>query len=216
MENFNIIFGPNGIEVHGITDAKVLVQLDDFRAQRVAHLFLHQADLESADHCLDEISKQPEHGIVQQALWRDAIVRFFKCFGSSRARSCLSIHKVLRGDDEGKRIFKEFKSLRDKHLVHDENPYTQCIPSAALNDGSKSYKVEKIITIGFIGDTLTDGGFSNLKLLIEKSKDWVDAEYHRICDEISAELEKVPYEKLINLPVPQYSKPRDGDVHRTR
>jgi hypothetical protein len=216
MVSIDIIRGPKGFEIHGIPDAKHLVQLSDRRAQRAAHLFLHLADLDFADQCLAEIPKQQEGSIVQQALWRDAIVRYFKCFGSSKARSSLSESKVLKGDAVGLGIFKEFKSLRDKHLVHDENPYTQCIPAAALNDGTKSYKVEKVVTLGVIGDTLTSEGWSNLKLLIAKARQWADAEYHRLCDEISDELEQVPYEELIKLPSPLYSKPKDGDVHRSR
>lgn len=216
MESFDIRLGPNGLEVHGVEDAKILVRLADRRAQRVAHLFLHLADLSFADECLNELPKQPEHSIVQQALWRDAIIHFFKCFGNSKARSSLSEHKVLKGDAEWLEIFRGFKSLRDKHLVHDENPYTQGIPAAALNDGSKAYKVEKIITIGIIGDTLTKEEFSNLKLLIKRTKDWVDNEYHTLCAELSSDLEKIPYEELIKLPAPQYSKPQEGDVHRSR
>ena len=216
METFKIIHGANGFEVHGILDAKVLVQLSDRRAQRVAHLFLHLADLEFAAQCLDELPKQPADSIVQEALWGHAIVHYFKCFGSSKARSCLSEHKVLRGDAVGLEVFKEFKSLRDKHLVHDENPLTQCIPAAALNDGTKAYKVEKIITISVISEIMTNDGWSNLRLLIEKAKDWVDAEYLRLCAAISADLENVPYEELIKLPAPEYSTPQDGDVHRSR
>jgi len=216
MESFEIKHGPNGFEVHGITDAKLLVQLSDHRAQRVAHLFLHLADLEFAEHCLDELTKQAERSLVQQALWRTAIVHFFKCFGSSKARSSLSERKILNGDVEGLEIFKGFKSLRDKHLVHDENPYTQCIPAAALNDGRKAYKVEKVVTVGFIGDSLTMEGFSNLKLLISKTKEWVDLEYQKLCAEISGMLESTPYEDLLKLPAPQYAKPKEGDVHRTR
>jgi len=216
METFDIIHSSNGLEIHGIPDAKVLVELDDHRALRVAHLSLHLFDLEFADQCLDEIPKNELYSVLQQALWRAAIVYFFKSFGNSKARTSLSAIKIFKGDAEGLDLFNGLKSLRDKHLVHDENPYSQCLPTAALNDGKKAHKVEKVVTVGFVGDTLTKEDYSNLKLLLKKTKNWVELEYHRLCDEISAELEKIPYEDLIKLPAPKFSKPQEGDIHRTR
>lgn len=42
--------------------------------------------------------------------------------------------------------FEFFKGMRDKHIAHDENAYSQCLVVAAINDGKKDYKVEQVIS----------------------------------------------------------------------
>ena len=93
--------------------------------------------------------------------------------------------------------FNYFKSLRNKHLVHDENSYAQSIPGAVLNNGKKEYKIEKIVCFSAIGATLEQGNYGNLKLLIQKARTWVISEFDALCESLAAKLESESYEKLL-------------------
>ena len=72
-------------------------------------------------------------GLVRQGLWRSAVEHCMKCFSSSEARSKLNPKKVFKGDPEALEIHEYFRNLRNKHIAHDENAYSQCIPGAVLN-----------------------------------------------------------------------------------
>ena len=77
-------------------------------------------------------------------------------------------------------MFDYFKNLRNKHFIHDENSYAQSLPGAVLNKGNKPFKIEKIICVNTVAETLEQENYSNLQLLIEKARDWVDKEFEAL------------------------------------
>lgn len=137
MEHYSCTRTEGGLHVEGFPDAVKLIKLDDHKARRVADLLLHQHDLEFADACLEAINKAPvDPPTIREALWRCAIVHFVKCFGSSAARFQLNREKIYKNEPpEAMQSFEYFKHLRDKHVVHDANSYSQSIPGAVLNRG---------------------------------------------------------------------------------
>jgi hypothetical protein len=218
MENFEVSQRDTGLHIEGFPDAVKVVHIDCPDAVRLSDLALHKKDLEFADRCLEAIntvSEEPD--VLREALWRSAIVHFMKCFGGSKARFRMTTDDVLRGDPpEAMDAFKYFKSLRDKHLVHDENSYAQSIPGAVLNDGSKSHKVEKIVCLSASSVTLDQGSFSNLKLLISSARSWVIQEFDGLCVKLTDALEKETYEGLMARPDMTYKAPTLEELHKNR
>ena len=210
--------GPgNTFEINGIPDAHVVIGLEDRRSQRIAHLQLHRTDLEFANECLDAITEVPdEPEILQEALWRCAIMHYFKCFGDSAARSRLNPDKVLKSDAMGKTIFQFMLNLRNKHFLHDENAYAQGQTCAVLNDGTKPYKVEKILGFSVLGQTLVQDNYSNMKLLVTRTLEWLNVEFDSLCDDVTEELERVPYDELSKRLPLVYRAPTFEDVARNR
>jgi hypothetical protein len=143
-------------------------------------------------------------------------MRFIKCFTGNSARIRLNENEIYKGEALGKQAFDYFKKLRDKHVVHDENAYTQCIPMAAINAGNKSYKVEKILTISIIGETLEQGNYQNLHQLATVALRWVEKKYDELCDLITNELEAVPYLALRERPAARYTVPDVGQLGKKR
>lgn len=141
-----------------------------------------------------------------------SITQYMKCFGSSASRGQLSAEKILKGAALGLEIHNYFKDLRNKHIIHDENDVAQCWPGAAINNGEKSYKIEKIITFSLTADTLLKESYSNLDKLITMSLDWVKDEYEKVCISLTSELETVPYQDLINRESVAHRKPEIDDV----
>lgn len=218
MESFTMRKTASGLEVDGLPpDATKLVKLNGKLAKRVADLALHRSDLEFAKQCLLELNKQPSNAdFLKIALWRCAVVHFGKCFGNSASRGQLSYAAIYKGDKEGLDVFNYFISLRDKNIVHDENPYSQSLPCAAINDGTKAFKVEKIVTLSFLVNVLDQDNFTNLMLLIDKALAWVVAPYESACNELSVKLETETYKTLAAREPVTYSKPNAEQIHDRR
>lgn len=217
MDHFAISKTEAGLHIEGFPDAVKVVTINGPEAKWLADLSLHKEDLEFADACLDAINQTPESPIVaREALWRSAIVHFMKCFGNG-ARFQLSAEKIYRGETkEALMAFEYFKGLRNKHVVHDENSYAQSIPGALLNNGTKDYKIEKIVCFAAFGATLEHGNYGNLKLLIEKARTWVISEFDSLCERLTAVLEKESYDKLLSREAITYRVPTVEDISRTR
>ncbi len=198
MENIKILKNENSISIIGFSDAAKVIKIDGPKVKRLNDLLLHRMDLEFSEYCLNAINKvHKEENQLRQSLWRSAIVNYFKCFASNKSRSQLSEIRIYKSDSMALEIFTYFKNLRNKYFIHDENSYTQSISGAILNQGNKSYKIEKLITLGILGETLEDANFSNLSLLIKIAQRWVDHEYDVIAKDITRELEAIPYDELL-------------------
>ena len=217
MEHFTISKNGSSLHIEGFPDAVKVVAIAGKESKRLADLSLHKADLEFADACLDAINQAPEQpDVIREALWHSAVVHFLKCFGNS-ARFQLVAEKLYKGEPpEALMAFNYFKSLRNKHLVHDENSYAQSIPGAVLNNGTKNYKVEKIVCFMAIGATLEQGNYGSLKLLIQKARVWVVSEFDALCNRLTADLEKETYEALMARESLTYRVPSVDEIQRAR
>jgi hypothetical protein len=174
MEYFTMKQTTNGLHVEGFPDAEKLIKIKGKEARRLADLALHKADLDFAHQSLEGLNLVPsELWVLRQALWRSAIIHYIKCFGSSEARFQLSAAKIYNGNKLALDAFAYFKDIRRKHIVHDENSYSQSIPSAVLNKKESYHKIEKIICLSIIADTLDKDSYSNFSLLISDATKWV-------------------------------------------
>ena len=218
MENFEISQRESGFHIEGFPDAVKVIKIDSPDAIRLSDLALHKADLEFADQCLEAINTVPEEPyVLRESLWRSSIVHFLKCFGKSNARSQLRPGEELQGEPpQAIEAFGYFLSLRDKHLVHDDNSYSQSNPGAVLNDGSKDYKVEKIICFSASSVTLEQENYGNLKLLIARSLSWVIQEFDQLCDKLTETLEKETYAMLVARADLTYAVPTLEELNKNR
>lgn len=75
---------------------------------------------------------------------------FFKCFKRSASRSKLNAALVLANEpEEGRAQFEVLQSLRDKTVVHDDNPYTQgaILVPIANPDGPVALRGSPTVTV---------------------------------------------------------------------
>lgn len=210
----------SGLHIHieGFPDAVKVVQLIEPEATQLADFALHMSDLEFAAECLRNINHVPEEPrVTRQALWQSAVVHFMKCFGSSKARHHqLQAKAIFKGDELGLEVFAYFAGLRHKHFVHDENAYCQSLPVAILNNGTKPYKIEKVVCSNFVVETLEQGNYSNLDLLIEKTLLWVTKKFDAICSALTTKLEAESYEDLFAREAIEYKLPAPDEVGKER
>jgi len=198
MESIRITHTDNGLQIEGFPDGVKVIQLDGPKARRLSDLALHRADLQFARDSLEALNNDALSEHIRESLWRSAIVHFFKCFGANESRFSLQPNAVYKGTPpEALMVFEHFKLIRDKHLVHDENSYAQCSVGAILNNGTKSFKVEKIVASAMFAATLDQAPYSNFQLSIQRSLDWVIGQFDELTDNLTLELEGIPYQELV-------------------
>lgn len=219
MEHLTFSTTDSSIHIDGYPDASGLIPLRSGKAKRLAHLSLHKEDLEFSLACLHSINDAPDENIVVgESLWRSAILHYFKCFGKSKSRFQLQSRAVYKREPPiAQEVFEYFKSLRDKHLVHDENTYTQSKPVAILNDGQKPYKIEKIVCLNTMAATLGQDNYSNLEMLITRALSWVVAEFDQLADGITTDLEQESFDELSRqVEKVSQSVPTADEIHLER
>jgi len=209
----------NTIHIDDIPDAVLLVRLSNAKARRLADLALHKSDLDLAHDCLATLNDMPDaSSTMKQALWRSAIVHLMKCFGSS-VRFQLEAKQVYKGEPQAAlEVFTFFKQLRDKHVAHDDNAFARALVGAAINDGSKPYKVEQVVCIDMFVGTLNADTERNLGLLIDRARAWVVGAFDALAAVITSDLETESYDKLKSRGVLEYQVPTFAEVavRRTR
>ena len=218
MDQLSITKTQQGFFIEGYPEAVRVVRVGGKNGRCLEDLTLHRVDLEFALECLsaiNEVGAQPY--VLRESLWQSAIIHFLKCFGNSASRGRLEYEQIYEEDAGAREPFEFFRSFRNKHLVHDENSYSQGLPGAVLNERGMEDKIAKVICLGFtIGGTLNQENYSNLHLLITRAMEWIVREYDELCDAIASELESKPYDELIDMEAITYTQPEPGDIHKSR
>lgn len=216
MENFLITKNEKGLHIEGLPDAIKVVCIDNPEARRVADMALHRYDLSFTLECLEAINISPDKpSVIRQALWHSAIVHYLKCFQGSCARILLAESKVYNSK-AALDAFNYFKNLRNKHIIHDENSYAQSLPSAAINDGKKAFKIEKILCMTVIAETLEQANYTNLHSLTTEALKYVEAQSDELCNRLTITLEKESYDDLNNRPSLTVKAPEIKDISKQR
>ncbi len=218
MEYFNLAKTKDGFHVEDFPNAVKVIQINRPQSKKLADLFLHRNDLEFSLKSLEEINCVPDQSnFLRQALWRSAIVHYLKCFGDNKARFNLDSKKIYRKEEPiAIENFEYFRNLRNKHVVHDENSYSQSIPGAILNKQNHPYKIEKIVCFAITVETLTQENYSNLHMLIKVALTWIVSEFDGLCEILTKELESKSYETLIQMPNMKPRTPTIDEVKNNR
>lgn len=204
------------IEIQGLPTDSRLVQLrttDDSRIPRLLELALHAMDLRFVVACLDELEGMPQgREVVRQALWRSALLGYFKCFGTG-VRGQLHPDEVFEGDYRAaKPVFDYFKDLRNKHLAHDVNAYQQVIPVGII---SGTVVEPNCITIA--ADTSDSTHLKSFRNLVLKTLESVEAEFDELVEVVGTGLtETVSLDDLLSRASPEIRVPKAEDVGRPR
>lgn len=203
------------IRIEGFTNAAKVVELDGAEAKWLADHALHRSDLEFAQGCLDRLAAAPDDPpLVQEAVWRSAITAFLKCFDGTGVRTPIDATALFSNVPAATAAFNHIRNLRRKHIVHDENPWTQCHTVAILNRKDAAKKIADIKCLLFHGSTREN--MPNLSNLIQMTRSWLDSEFDHRHAILLMKLESEQYEALASLPEPKYTAPTAAEVTRKR
>lgn len=187
-------------------------------AMELCDLYLQRHDLERAMTSLRTIFRYPDDRDVADGLIRNAVVRYAKCFGDQKSRRSARLDcKEIFGEDKNSLEMHNYViDLRNKHIVHDENPFEQCVVFASLNHSGEPKKINRVgaqlINYGKVDEELV----RNLIPLIGKSIDWVKRKMNDVGGIVEAEMESKLWEWLINQPEPVQEAPKQEDVDKRR
>lgn len=218
MEHISFSFEGGQFDVQGYPDARKVIEITSPVGKQLADLMGHRSDLQFALASLEAINETPVD-LVREALWRSAIIHFTKCFKRSGGRAKLISTDILGDEvtnDLAHQSFKFVSALRDKHIVHDESPYQQVMVGALLNDGTKPYKIEKVVCVDMVAVALGQETFSNLHTLISQTLAWVESNFDEACAQAATELEAMDFHVLDSMPPPEARVPNPEDAEKVR
>jgi len=190
-------------------DAVALKRIDTPVARQLQAVTLHQFDLSFCRDALVAIARlnRAENVLTVEGLWVAAIARYFKCFGGNKSRSQLSAKKILKAHPGAEAVFTYFQDLRDKHIIHDENPFTQAFTGVAVNGAEAQYKVADIISLAFNAFTVDDAHLTQFTQLVDVTLEWVNAKRDEFHNALGRKYEQWSHQDLLALPDIQYTVP---------
>lgn len=155
---------------------------------------------------------------VREAVWRSAVVHFFKCFGDNKSRFNLSGDGVFKAAPPGaKDSFEYFLDLRNKHFVHDENTLSQAMVGIAVLEGrGQPVVVEKITCMTARYPTLDGRFLETFAALVAYADHWVTQQFEMTEKALKAVVEKMPSEEVLALQEPHAPLPTLADVKTPR
>jgi hypothetical protein len=219
MESYPVEWREDSFHIQGFPDAVkavVISKLVPDLSSKLANISAFRLDLRSAKECLDILKESPpDSKVTRDALWRNAIVCYGKCFGKNNATGTLATSKWLPAGIP-REVHRYFITLRNKHIVHDENSYRQFLTGAIIAAEGKDYKVEKVVCNVIVGATFTEENLANLTSLVDSALEYVTSEFDKLCDQITTALEEVDYARLISQPDVQYTAPGLDELDKVR
>jgi hypothetical protein len=217
MQDFKTTKVGSTFHIEGFSDSVKVISICGKDAEKLSDFWLHRFDIRSAKECLEAINHTSENPrILREALWRSAVVFYFKCFGFNQSRKRLLYKEVYKDNRQAQTIFIGLKSLRDKYLVHDENAYSQSFPGAILNKGNKSYKIDRVSCIAFLIETLNQENWNNLLMLTRLALKYIEEQLDKTCEILTKELETKTYDELIKMKPISWMAPGFKQIGKSR
>lgn len=203
-----IVDNPNSIT------KKIMVDPD---SKLLMSMILHYDDLSFCRQALNEIVKLkvPQNNPLIEGLWVSLIIKFFKCFTNNKSRSKLS-PKIFKNNSESIDAFCYFKSLRDKHIAHDENSYMQALVGIVVNSKGNSPKIANILAVAVHAETMDSWHLPQITQLVEVALDWVTEKLGELQSTLEEKYEQWSYEDLLSLPDLRYKVPTNKEVQKIR
>jgi len=211
MKNLNWTLQKENLIIQDYPNSDKLAKIEGPEAKKLQGIVLHQWDLQLSLDFLNQINNT-QNNLVRLGLWYAAISIFFKCFGNSQSRNKLIRDEVYQKQPEAFDAFNYFKALRDKHIIHDENPYSQSFVGVVINKPDAEYKIADVVSGPMISNTLDQGHFSPFFSLVKYALEWVSAQREELHNSLAKEYEKMSFEELNQLEIMTFKVPSSNEI----
>ncbi len=179
-----------------IVESEKLLQINSPKARTLKGLSLHHHDLKTSLQLLEALNSKTLSSEVRKGLWYHAITIFYKCFKHSDARRRLWPQIVLSKRPDLLPIYSFFMDLRDRHIVHDDNPYIRAYVGVRVKKETDQYTVEEVISNIAVLDILDENKWRIFCELVRYAVEWVDKERIRLQNALRKECEEMSCEEL--------------------
>lgn len=221
MKSFRFEVSDGKIHILDYPNAnKVLSLPDDCLTKQLKDMLLHWYDLMEAKNSLEAInSNYPD--IINKALAQNAIVVFYKCFGTNKSRNnSLKKDKILANyPPEAKAVFEYYKNLRDKFIVHDESRLAQVFTGVILQTDKIPPFVDIVSTAAIAEKFKSEKeieGLSSFYRLTLVALQWVENKIDELSDLIKKEYYLKDLTEFEGLETLSLSVPNNEDVFKRR
>lgn len=217
----NIEVDGNKFRIDGYPNAIAAKALRPSDSKELAALALHRSDLGKCVAWLDQIDKvlalKTEEGkTIADGLMLAVIAKAFKCFGTSASRGKLRKEDITGTDNSKIAVFDYFKNLRNKHVIHDENSYSQSFPALIVNNVNEPTKVADVLILAFNSNYLDQSHLAALRQLVTATKEWIENRCEKLRTEMVAKYDKMSHQDLMALGDLVYKAPTASDVQTKR
>ena len=174
MEGQPMVTMVNGSwHIEGYPDASSFVLLKSETARRLSGLRIHEQILQQCSATFDELPQIPfSLQNVRQSTIAGIAISFFSCFGRNSVMAKLRAEKVFKGMPDARKGFEYWKAVRDNHISHNVNEFTQAFTGLVLRaDG----EVQDVLSINFVGAIDDDAHLQLLYNLIQHTLKYVQA-----------------------------------------
>jgi hypothetical protein len=218
LKNLTGTLSGSRLHIEDYPTAVALKRIDDPIARQLCSIALNHADLSFCREAVAEITRRDRTSqpLIAEALWVAAISRYFKCFGSNKARTQLSSRKVLKSHVSAEKVFAYFQNLRDKHIVHDENPYSQAVIGVAINARDAEHKIADVISLTMNAFTIDDSHLSSFSQLVNVTLEWVRTKQDELHATLGKQYEAQSYDELMALSDVSYNVATSEKVSTSR
>ncbi|HVK57128.1 MAG TPA: hypothetical protein VM532_19120 [Burkholderiales bacterium] len=195
----------------------IFKRIDGHLVKQYQAIVLHELDLRFCQSCLCELksldyNRQSERA---EAYWISCVTRFFKCFGESKARAKLSASKIFKPDAGSTADFEYFRALRNKHIVHDENSFSDVLVAVAVNASEQEPPFVEVFASPIHLFTI-EGDLERLGNLVKKALEWIAERRSQLEEALTATYIQWTRERLLALPDLTAAGPSQNDVFLTR
>ena len=202
------------------TADKVLELPNDHIVKRLKDMCLHWHDLTEAKLCLEAID-DTNSALVNRALAQNAIVVFYKCFGTSKFRNnSLNRDKILARLPSGaKDVFDYYKNIRDKFIVHDESRHAQVITGLILETAKTPPFVDTVNTVAVTEMFATENQLQGLRSfhhLVTVAILWTENTIDELSDEIKKTYQSKPLSFFDNFSPLKLNAPTEEELFQKR
>jgi hypothetical protein len=206
------------LHIEGYPDAVALKRIDDPVARQLQATVLHYSDLRFCREALVALValERKSQPLVAEALWVASIARYFKCFGANVSRTQLAARKVFKGEAGAADVFEYFQHLRDKHVIHDENAYSQSFTAVALNPKNAPFKIADVISMVMTASTVDDQHVESFSRLVCFTCDWVERKRDELHKLLGSRYEMESYQALMRMPNVEYRVPTSDKISVSR
>ena len=178
---------------------KKLLQLSGPKARTLEEFSLHGHDLTASLQLLEALNNKALSSEVRKGLWYHAITIFYKCFKHSDARRRLWPQVVFAKRPDLMPAYNFFLNLRDRHIVHDDNPYIKAYVGVYVQKENDTYTIEDVVSSVAIFDILDENRWRIFCELASYAIQWVEKEKTRLKNLLKTECEKKSPKELDSL-----------------
>ncbi len=172
-----------------ISNTNKLLQLSGPKVRTLKEFSLHHHDLMTSAQLLETLNNKSLSEEVRKGLWYYTITIFYKCFKHSDARRRLWPQVVFAKRPDLMPAYDFFLNLRDRHIVHDDNPYIKAYVGLYVAKEDSTYTVKDVISNVAVFDILDKNRWQLFSELVNYAVNWVRLERIRLHELIKKEYE---------------------------